>query len=87
MIEQPWLAEFGTRAVRLEQTRILRAALAAIRPERPAAAFDLDSTILSNKTRQARIVRELGQATGASRPAPRPRWSPGTCGTRSGSAG
>jgi putative acid phosphatase of HAD superfamily subfamily IIIB len=64
MNDQPWLAAFGTRAVRPEQTRILRSAIAAIRPDRPAAAFDLDSTLLSNKARQARIVREFGQANG-----------------------
>jgi hypothetical protein len=55
---------FGARARRPEQTRILRAALAAIRPEQRAAAFDIDSTILLNKTRQARIVREYGQVRG-----------------------
>jgi len=54
----------GARAVPGNQTRILREALQAIRPERPAAAFDLDSTILSNKPRQARIVREFGRARG-----------------------
>jgi hypothetical protein len=54
----------GARAVPADQTRILRAALDAIRPERPAAAFDLDSTILSNKPRQARIVREFGRERG-----------------------
>src|SRR5262249_58323867 len=37
---------------------------ASIRPDRPAAAFDIDSTILSNKPRQARIVREYGQLHG-----------------------
>ena len=57
---------FGSRAVRTEQARILRGALAAIRPERPAAAFDLDSTILINKARQARIVREYGAQIGDS---------------------
>jgi hypothetical protein len=51
---------FGARAVLAEQTRILQGALDAIRPERFAAAFDLDSTLLSNKPRQARIVREFG---------------------------
>jgi hypothetical protein len=55
---------FGARARRAEQTRILRAALAAIRPERPAAAFDIDSTVLVNKARQARIVREYGRLRG-----------------------
>lgn len=52
---------FGARAQKDDQTRILRAALAAIRPDRPAAAFDIDSTILVNKVRQARIVREYGR--------------------------
>lgn len=51
---------FGARASREEQTRILRDALGAISPERRAAAFDLDSTLLMNKIRQARIVREWG---------------------------
>ena len=55
---------FGNRAVLADQTRILRAALAAIRPGRPAAAFDLDSTVLSNKPRQARIVREFARSRG-----------------------
>ena len=58
---------FGARAQRAEQTRILRAALAAIRPDRPIASFDLDSTILVNKDRQARIVREYGQLRGDAR--------------------
>jgi len=51
---------FGTRAQRAEQTRILRAALQSIRPGNPVAAFDLDSTLLVNKPRQVRIVREYG---------------------------
>ena len=55
---------FGARAVPSDQTRILREALEAIRPDRPAAAFDLDSTVLSNKPRQARIVREFGHERG-----------------------
>ena len=55
---------FGTRAQRAEQTRILRAALQAIRPDRPVAAFDLDSTLLVNRPRQARIVREFGERRG-----------------------
>ena len=58
----PWEAAFGSRAASSGQTRILRAALAAIRPDRPAAAFDLDSTLLMNRLRQARIVREFGEA-------------------------
>jgi hypothetical protein len=55
---------FGGRAQRAEQTRILRAALEAIRPRTPVAAFDLDSTLLVNRPRQARIVREYGELRG-----------------------
>jgi hypothetical protein len=55
---------FGARASAADQARILRAALNAVRPSVPAAAFDLDGTVLSNKPRQARIVREFGGATG-----------------------
>jgi hypothetical protein len=58
---------FGARASSADQTRILSAALDAIGRARPAAAFDLDSTLLSNKTRQARIVREFGLSTGDER--------------------
>jgi hypothetical protein len=58
---------FGSRADRASQARVLEAALEAIRPERPAAAFDLDSTLLSNKPRQARIVREFGALHGDER--------------------
>ncbi len=58
------MTSFGARANRAEQTRILKSALDAIRAERPAAAFDLDSTLLVNKARQARIVREFGAASG-----------------------
>jgi hypothetical protein len=58
---------FGTRADRAAKAEVLRAALDAIRPERPAAAFDLDSTVLVNKPRQARIVREYGQLVGDER--------------------
>ena len=61
------LAPFGSRAQRHQQTRILRSALAAIRPERPAAAFDLDSTLLMNRVRQARIIREYGAQQGDAR--------------------
>ena len=51
---------FGARATQHEQTRILRGALQSIAPHRRAAVFDLDSTLLVNKVRQARIVREWG---------------------------
>jgi hypothetical protein len=57
---------FGSRAQRSGQARVLQAALDALRPGRPAA-FDLDSTILSNKPRQARIVREFGAERGDAR--------------------
>jgi hypothetical protein len=56
---------FGSRANPLQQTRVLRAALEAV-SGRPAA-FDLDSTILSNRPRQARIVREYGALRGDAR--------------------
>ncbi|MCA1826278.1 MAG: hypothetical protein LC689_04990 [Myxococcales bacterium] len=46
---------------------MLQSALAAIRKDRPAVAFDLDSTLLLNKVRQARIVREYGQGIGDQR--------------------
>jgi hypothetical protein len=55
---------FGSRADRALQTRVLRAALEAITARRPVAAFDVDSTILVNKVRQARIVREYGALVG-----------------------
>ena len=55
---------FGSRADRAAQTRVLRAALDAVKPGRPVAAFDLDSTILINKVRQTRIVREYGALRG-----------------------
>lgn len=58
---------FGWRANAADQTRILSAALSALRPERPTAAFDLDSTLLDNKPRQARIVREFGEQLGDGR--------------------
>ena len=62
-----WQAAFGSRAVAAEQARILLGALEALRPARPAAAFDLDSTLLMNRLRQARIVREFGEAHGEAR--------------------
>jgi hypothetical protein len=55
---------YGTRAVEGEKTRILQGALDAVRPGNFAAAFDLDGTLLSNKARQARIVRDFGRERG-----------------------
>jgi hypothetical protein len=55
---------FGSRADRAFQARILQTALSSIRPGRNTAAFDLDSTLLMNKVRQARIVREYGVSVG-----------------------
>ncbi len=56
---------FGSRANPARQTRVLLAALEAA-SGRPAA-FDLDSTILDNRPRQARIVREYGALRGDAR--------------------
>jgi hypothetical protein len=56
---------FGSRANPAQQTRVLRAALDAV-SGRPAA-FDLDSTVLINRPRQARIVREYGVLRGDAR--------------------
>jgi hypothetical protein len=64
---RPPAGPFGRRAIAARQGQILHAALAAVGPEGPTAAFDLDSTLLSNKRRQARIVREFGAAHGDAR--------------------
>jgi hypothetical protein len=64
---RPPAGPFGRRAIAAQQGQILRAALTAVGPDRPTAAFDLDSTLLSNKPRQARIVREFGAAQGDAR--------------------
>jgi len=66
---------YGARAIEGEQTRILQGALDAVRPGRMAAAFDLDGTLLSNKPRQARIVRDFGNERGIEALA---RCAPGT---------
>ena len=63
----PGQAHFGARAVSAEQTRILEGALASLHARSPTAAFDLDSTLLNNKSRQARILREWGEQRGDSR--------------------
>ena len=55
---------YGARAIEGEKTRILQGALDAVRAEKLAAAFDLDGTLLSNKPRQARIVRDFGRERG-----------------------
>lgn len=49
-----------------EQERILGAALARARAAAPGAVavFDLDSTLLDNRPRQARILREYGEIAG-----------------------
>lgn len=49
-----------------EQGRILAAALARARAAAPdgVAVFDLDSTLLDNRPRQARIVRDFGRSAG-----------------------
>src|SRR5512138_1439005 len=55
------------RRARVEQQgRILAGALAraAAAPPRAVAVFDLDSTVLDNRPRQARIVQDYGRAAG-----------------------
>jgi len=49
-----------------DQERILEEALARARDAPPGAValFDLDSTLLDNRPRQARILREYGRAAG-----------------------
>lgn len=59
-VHTPGGLAFGGRAIRADQRRILEGALATLRATRAAAVFDLDSTLLDNKRRQARIVREFG---------------------------
>jgi hypothetical protein len=66
-VSGPHVLAFGSRARSADQTRILEGALAAVRASRGVAAFDLDSTLLSNKPRQARIVREYGAQIGDQR--------------------
>ncbi len=56
------------RARRDDQPAILVAALARVRASgpRPIAVFDLDSTVLDNRPRQAAILRAYGRAVGLS---------------------
>jgi hypothetical protein len=56
-----------TRARREEQRRVLLSALEHIgRAKKPALAiFDLDSTLLDNRPRQARLLREFGARAGS----------------------
>jgi hypothetical protein len=62
---------FRARAVREKQAQILRDALAAVgHPDGAgprALVFDLDSTLLDNRPRQARIVREYAALHGEPR--------------------
>ena len=62
VVQNPAVLPFGARAVRARQSDILRAALGSIRSGRTLCAFDLDSTLLNNHQRQARILREYGAA-------------------------
>jgi beta-phosphoglucomutase-like phosphatase (HAD superfamily) len=55
---------FGARAVPARQPEILEAVLSSIGREGRLCVFDLDSTLLHNHARQARIVREYGAAHG-----------------------
>ena len=58
----PAALPFGARADRSRQVAILRGALDRLRHQRAICVFDLDSTLLNNHQRQARIFREYGQA-------------------------
>lgn len=49
------------RSDRFRQADVLREALSRLDAARAIAVFDLDSTLLDNRPRQARIVREFGQ--------------------------
>src|SRR5512139_619784 len=61
-----YVVRMGRRARPGEQGRILAAALARARATGASgiAVFDLDSTILDNRPRQARIVQDFGRAAG-----------------------
>ena len=63
---RPYPRAMTGRAVRREQDRILAEALARARAAAPygLAVFDLDSTLLDNRPRQARIVQDYGRAHG-----------------------
>lgn len=55
------------RADSFIQRDVLHRALASIRDARDIVVFDLDSTLLNNHPRQARIVREFGRSIGDAR--------------------
>ena len=65
--QTPGQQPFGSRADRGRQPEILRAALRNIQSGRSICVFDLDSTLLDNHQRQARIFREYGAALGDAR--------------------
>lgn len=52
------------RSDRFDQSAVLRAALDSLAGPETLAIFDLDSTLLDNRPRQARILREYGAAAG-----------------------
>jgi hypothetical protein len=52
----------GRRADGFDQPLVLRESLRRMSAARGVVVFDLDSTLLDNRPRQARIVRELGLA-------------------------
>lgn len=55
------------RSARFSQERVLRHALGMLEGPETLAVFDLDSTLLDNSPRQARIVREYGHSVGDER--------------------
>jgi hypothetical protein len=64
VVRTPGGLVFGARAVPGQQREILDAALGAVGHAGRFCAFDLDSTLLHNHSRQARIVREFGAERG-----------------------
>lgn len=55
------------RSDRFHKEEVLRGALGRLAGPADIAVFDLDSTLLDNSPRQARIVREYGESIGDSR--------------------
>lgn len=63
----PTAASPARRADRFSQEAVLRESLGRLTGPADIAVFDLDSTLLDNSPRQARIVREYGQSVGDER--------------------
>jgi phosphoglycolate phosphatase-like HAD superfamily hydrolase len=63
----PYPSATPRRSDRFNQADVLRAALQRLTGPHTIAVFDLDSTLLDNRPRQARIVREFGLSIGDKR--------------------